>query len=207
MVGRRASRPRPGREPRPVDLVQLRGGTGGVLDEDDCQGGSRRAARGREHAVPSLERTSVERFAGEWQERRRAEIGRQAAARTSGPPNDGDVWLDAATAAIVLEVSASRARQLARSERLLDVATPEPPPPIALGTQQVAAARALEQRLGLSRHLRRAYFQGSRGRAARRVLRRIRHSDPGGNGRRFRDVDCGAAKHGRDGCRTRRAPW
>lgn len=67
-------------------------------------------------SLPSLERESVVEFAGEWAARkhRRAERTKLVA----GPPDDGDVWLDMATAALVLGISRSRASQLALAERL-----------------------------------------------------------------------------------------
>lgn len=71
-------------------------------------------------AHPALSRASVDRFAGEWaaraaeKERRRAQNG----ARRSDPPDEEHVWLKPATAALVLGVSSSGLRQMARDERV-----------------------------------------------------------------------------------------
>ena len=64
----------------------------------------------------SLERESVEAFARRWRavaEERAAWVPVQ-----HGPPDDGDVWLDARTVALMLEVSTTRVDQLARADRL-----------------------------------------------------------------------------------------
>jgi excisionase family DNA binding protein len=68
----------------------------------------------------SIGRASVERFAREWQDEQAAARDRRAArvAAISGPPQDGQVWLDTNTTALVLGVSHSRVGQLARRERL-----------------------------------------------------------------------------------------
>ena len=105
--------------------------------------------RAVDHALPSLSRESVERFG----EQRRAELAatqdrRDARAlRASGPPEDGEVWLNSVTTALVLGLSTTRVDQLARAERL----------PYTLRgrrrwfrrshVEQIAAARALNATL------------------------------------------------------------
>lgn len=72
------------------------------------------------NAQPALSRESVEKFAGNWaarqaeKERRRAERG----SAPGGPPDDEHVWLMPSTAALVLGVSSSGLRQMARDERV-----------------------------------------------------------------------------------------
>jgi len=100
--------------------------------------------------LPSLRRQSVDRFrsqhAAEEQrrdrERARAGAERRRRRAQNGPPDDGQVWLDALTAGLVLGVSVGRVRQLARASRL--------PHELRAGrywfrrtdVEQVAAARA-----------------------------------------------------------------
>lgn len=67
----------------------------------------------------SLSRASVERYA----EQRRAELEQRARDRAikhtqTGPPDDGQVWFDTTTTALVLGVSTTRLRQLALRGRL-----------------------------------------------------------------------------------------
>jgi hypothetical protein len=77
-------------------------------------------------ALPSLKRSSVEAFKAEYvsQVRDREETARARAAAAAerqvalGPPDDGHVWLDVATTALVLGVSRSRVAQLAATDRL-----------------------------------------------------------------------------------------
>jgi predicted DNA-binding transcriptional regulator AlpA len=76
-------------------------------------------SRGTARALPSLERSEVEAWA---QARRRhsAERARrrQEAHERGQAPRDGRVWLDAETVAIMLGVSESWVRHLAREDRL-----------------------------------------------------------------------------------------
>jgi hypothetical protein len=71
--------------------------------------------------TPTLKRSSVEEFAEWWRaqeleaERRRQE---QEAIPKPGPPDDGEVWLDSATAALVVGVSPQYLGRLALQERL-----------------------------------------------------------------------------------------
>ena len=92
-------------------------------------------------SLPSLDRESVVKLAGEWAARKQRRIER--AKTGTGPPDDGDVWLDMATAALVLGISRSRLSQLTQANRL--------PCPTQKGRrwfrrghiEQAAAARAL----------------------------------------------------------------
>jgi hypothetical protein len=76
--------------------------------------------------LPSLRRDSVERFksqhAAEQQlrDRKRAHVELQHSRQRAltEPPDDGQVWLNALTAALLLGVTVGRVRQLARAERL-----------------------------------------------------------------------------------------
>jgi excisionase family DNA binding protein len=72
------------------------------------------------NAQPALSRSSVDRFAGEWAVRQAERECRrtQREAKKSGPPEDGQVWLTSATAALVLGITTSRLRQLAQKERV-----------------------------------------------------------------------------------------
>ncbi|MEO7846979.1 MAG: hypothetical protein ABIR82_16705, partial [Nocardioides sp.] len=75
-------------------------------------------------ARPSFERTSVEAFAERWRadaaesaQRRRERAWKRA--EPSRPPDiAGDVWLGAATAALVLRISQTRVNQLSAQDRL-----------------------------------------------------------------------------------------
>lgn len=75
-------------------------------------------------ARPSLERTSVEAFAERWRvdaaasEQRRRERDWKRAEPSWPPDIAGDVWLDAATAALVLRISRTRVNQLSDQDRL-----------------------------------------------------------------------------------------
>jgi hypothetical protein len=67
----------------------------------------------------SLDRSSVERYAEEYraslEEKRRNQPPEREPAQ---PPDDGRVWLDTETTAVVLGISGTRVRQLARRDRL-----------------------------------------------------------------------------------------
>ena len=67
--------------------------------------------------LPSLNRASVEAFAERWQ-RELAAKQRPKRAPESGPPDDGDVWLDALTASLVVGVSRQYLGRLAVQGRL-----------------------------------------------------------------------------------------
>ena len=74
-------------------------------------------------AVPSLDRASVEEFAaGRYAERSARERADRQRRRVqqlwATPPQDGHVWLDTTTAALVLGLSRSRVYQLATEDRL-----------------------------------------------------------------------------------------
>jgi hypothetical protein len=70
-------------------------------------------------AAPSLDRASVLEFGEAWAAQKRAQAERAARrGRRSGPPEDGNVWLDTSTSALVLGVSGSLVWQLARQGRL-----------------------------------------------------------------------------------------
>lgn len=69
--------------------------------------------------LPSLSRRSVEAFAEQWAaEQQEREQVRSAQTRVQGPPNDGDVWLDATTASLVAGVSPQYLGRLAIQGRL-----------------------------------------------------------------------------------------
>jgi hypothetical protein len=76
--------------------------------------------------TPSLDRDSVLAWAKRWCEvqaeeeaaARRRLRERQAKRVKDGPPQDGQVWLPASTAALVLGVSRVRVRQLAERDKL-----------------------------------------------------------------------------------------
>lgn len=72
--------------------------------------------------TPTIDRASAEQFRPWWEahvaEEERKRLEREARAATSGPPMDGDVWLDSATAALVIGVSAQYVGRLAASERI-----------------------------------------------------------------------------------------
>lgn len=67
--------------------------------------------------MPSLSRASVAAFSLEWQTRQQARRERRQPA-TSGPPANGDNWLDTGAAAKLLGISRSRVSALARADRL-----------------------------------------------------------------------------------------
>lgn len=73
-------------------------------------------------ARPSLSRTSVQEFAADLALRRQHTAQARADAEdrrpASGPPDDGDVWLDAGTTALVLGISTTRLGQLAPAGRV-----------------------------------------------------------------------------------------
>lgn len=73
-------------------------------------------------ARPSLRRVSVEQFAADLTERRHQDTQARADAAisrpASAPPDDGDVWLDASTTALILGISTTRLGQLAAADRI-----------------------------------------------------------------------------------------
>lgn len=71
----------------------------------------------------SIGRASVEKYAEEWQAEQQAAQERRDAqpAVASGFPEDGHMWLDTNTTALVLGISPSRVGQLARRESLPSV--------------------------------------------------------------------------------------
>jgi hypothetical protein len=96
-------------------------------------------------ALPSLDRASVLSFAEALTAERAARVVSLPVRRT-GPPDDGHVWLDTSTTALLLDISRTRVGQLARSGRL---------PGTVIGgrrwfrrshVEQVAAARAFRRR-------------------------------------------------------------
>lgn len=74
----------------------------------------------RARRTPTLDRASVESFAAWWQERGREMEQRRREQRSQrlGPPQDGEVWLDSATAALVLGYSPQYLGRLALAERV-----------------------------------------------------------------------------------------
>ncbi len=119
-----------------------------------------RPLRHRGHYQPTLSRTSVEAFATWWRpmnaerEQRRAERARTARAQEPiGPPDDGQVWLGATTAALVIGCTPQWVGRIASEERI---------PAVRRGrrwwlrrtdVEIFAAARALEQRLDAGHQL------------------------------------------------------
>ena len=81
------------------------------LDEIDVRPGER--TRG----MPSLERESAQRWATTWAADKRAKAERRAARPSTGPPDDEHVWLDTATAAVVVGFTVPWMRRLAEMER------------------------------------------------------------------------------------------
>ncbi|MDP3890499.1 hypothetical protein [Nocardioides sp.] len=71
-------------------------------------------------AQPALRRESVERFAIQWRSAQREQRRRRAVreSRRFGPPDSEYVWLSPGVTALMLGVSRSRLRQLAREERV-----------------------------------------------------------------------------------------
>lgn len=63
--------------------------------------------------LPSVERASVEKFAETWRRRQERRAERRERREQPGPPQDGHVWLDSQTAALVLGVGRTRVSQLA----------------------------------------------------------------------------------------------
>ena len=96
-------------------------------------------------ALPSLDRVSVLRFAEAKAAERAAKVVSRPV-RPSGPPDDGHVWLDTSTTALLLGISRTRVGQLASSGRL--------PGTVRGGrrwfrrshVEQIAAARAFARR-------------------------------------------------------------
>lgn len=66
----------------------------------------------------SLERVSVEKYAEERRAARAEVARRRTAAQPTGPPRDGQVWLDAKTTSLVLGIGVVRVGQLAQADRL-----------------------------------------------------------------------------------------
>lgn len=110
---------------------------------------TRRAPRHK----PAISRASVEAWAARWrseqrlkQQRREAvERERRARLAVSGPPEDGDVWLDAGATAVVLGISRSRVSQLARVDRLPHVRRGRRLWFRRTHVEQIAAARAWQR--------------------------------------------------------------
>jgi hypothetical protein len=102
-----------------VEAARLAGCSTGAIGYAVRHGGiTQREVTNR--ALPSLERSSVLGFAEGRAARARA-LARSRVpdpARDAGPPDDGDVWLDTATTALVLGISRTRVGQLARRGRL-----------------------------------------------------------------------------------------
>ncbi len=70
----------------------------------------------RTRGMPSLDRASAEAWATAWATEQQARRGRRAL-RRSGPPDDGDVWLNTATAAIITGLTVPWMRRLAEAQR------------------------------------------------------------------------------------------
>lgn len=106
---------------------------------------ARRFPSGRKS--PTLNRVSVEEFAQWWCARELEAVERRLKrdAARSGPPEDGDVWLDSTTASLVVGVSPQYLRRLARQGRLPAAATAGRPKWWfrRQDVEQFAAARAL----------------------------------------------------------------
>lgn len=108
-------------------------------------------------------RPSVDRDSGlAWCERHRAAVvtaekERRAAEeqrRAGGPPQDGDVWLGVTTVSLLLQVSDSWVRHMARVEALPAVRTVSGRWWFRRGDmERIAAARAFRQRMQLLREL------------------------------------------------------
>ena len=119
-----------------------------------------RALRNRGHYQPTLSRTSVEAFANWWQpmnaqrEQRRAERARNVRPpEPIGPPDDGQIWLRATTAALVIGCTPQWVGRIASEERI---------PAVRRGrrwwlrrtdVEIYSAARVLEQRLDADHRL------------------------------------------------------
>ena len=71
----------------------------------------------RTRGMPSLERESAQRWATTWAADKRARAERRAHRPPTGPPNDEHVWLDTATAAVVVGFTVPWMRRLAEMER------------------------------------------------------------------------------------------
>lgn len=102
------------------EVQRLAGCTGGPVDLAIARGRIAVWPGARRRSMPSLERESAERWAREWVERRRgAELRRQerAVKEPSGPPEDGNVWLDTATAAKIVGVTENWLSAMAASSR------------------------------------------------------------------------------------------
>jgi hypothetical protein len=75
--------------------------------------------RGADHALPSLDRDEVLRWAEARRRRQRARAARQLEKeKAQRPPDDGRVWLDVETVAIMLGCSPRWVRMLAEQDRL-----------------------------------------------------------------------------------------
>ena len=109
--------------------------------------------RGLGRGTPSLRRDSVIKAAGEWtaaqtENSRKAEQTRlDREARRSVPPQDGRVWLDTATTAILLGVSTARVRQLATQGRLPFTVAGQRRWYLREQIEQIAAGRVLRRRM------------------------------------------------------------
>lgn len=72
----------------------------------------------RTRGMPSLDRKSAHRWASSWAaEREAARQASQARHSPAGPPDDEHVWLDTATAAVVVGFTVPWMRHLAENQR------------------------------------------------------------------------------------------
>ena len=67
--------------------------------------------------MPSLDRDSAQLWATSWAAAREASAERRARQQPAGPPDDEHVWLDTATAAVVVGFTVPWMRRLAEMER------------------------------------------------------------------------------------------
>lgn len=102
------------------EIAKLAGCSHPTVDRAITSGAIELRPAPRTTATRSLERVSAERWAAEWRRKRRA-LERNARRRRSrvpsDPPDDGHVWLDTATAALVAGVSENWLRTLAASSK------------------------------------------------------------------------------------------
>ena len=99
--------------------------------------------------VPSLARASVEEYAARHRQAvaRRRQKEAQHTPVATGPPEDGQVWLDVTTTALVLGLSAGRVRQLAQRGSLPFTEHGSRRWFVRSHVEQVAAARAFATRM------------------------------------------------------------
>jgi hypothetical protein len=103
-----------------AEIEQLAGCSNGTLDRAIRAGEVEVRAARTDRAQRSLERASAERWAVEWRsERDAARKRRDARARRESeePPDDGHVWLDTTTAALVVGVTENWLRHLASTSK------------------------------------------------------------------------------------------